>query len=274
MKFEVLGPLSLTEGGHSLLPSAPKTRQLLALFLTRANSLVTLDACVQELWGGSAPRSAVQSVHTRVFQMRQALAAGTPGRTSTESKRILRTHHRGYLLQVDQGALDLHSLDGYLADFRQAQGRRDDAGVSSALRSALGLWRGQTLLDVRHGACLQSYVTGMEALRMTVLEQRIDAELRLGMHHQLLFELGALVARNPLHENLNAQYMVALYRAGRTADSLEAYHLLHRRLREELGIEPSPKIRRLQTAVLTESAELDVAPSERTDLSPALVAGR
>ncbi|MFD3971213.1 BTAD domain-containing putative transcriptional regulator [Streptomyces cyaneofuscatus] len=235
---------------------------------------MTLDACVQELWGGEAPRSAVQSVHTRVFQIRQALAAGTPGRTADESKRILRTHHHGYLLQVDEGALDLHALDRHLADFRQAQGRRDDASISSALRSALGLWRGQTLLDVQHGPCLQSYVTGMEALRMTVLEQCIDAELRLGMHHQLLFELGALVARNPVHENLHAQYMVALYRSGRTADSLEAYHLLHRKLNEELGIDPSPRIRQLQTAVLTESAELDVVASERTDLSPALVAGR
>ncbi|WP_093802509.1 AfsR/SARP family transcriptional regulator [Streptomyces sp. Wb2n-11] len=271
MKFGVLGPLSLTDGDDSLLPSAPKTRQLLALLLLSANSVVTLDTCVQELWGEAAPRSAVQSVHTRVFQMRQALAGGSSGRTTGESKRILETHHQGYSLRVEDGALDLHTLDQYLTDFRRAQSRKDDLLVSSALRSALGLWRGHTLLDVQQGPCIQAYVTGIEDLRMTALEQCIDAELRLGMHHQLLSELSTLVSRHPVHENLHAQYMIALYRSGRTAESLEAYHQLHKKLTDELGIEPSHRVRRLQTAVLTESAELDVTASDSMGLSLGLM---
>ncbi|GAA3194803.1 MULTISPECIES: AfsR/SARP family transcriptional regulator [Streptomyces] len=274
MKFGVLGPLLLTEGGASPLPSAPKTRQLLALLLLNAGSPVSLDVCVQELWDEAAPRSAVQSVHTRVFQIRQALSHGPFGRTPEESKRILETCHQGYKLRVEDGALDTHFLDRYLAEFRQAQARKDDLLASSALRSALGLWRGQTLSDVRHGPHVHAYVTGLEDLRMTVLEQCIDAELRLGLHHQLLSELGALVSRYPVQENLHAQYMIALYRSGRTAQSLEAYHRLHKTLTEELGIAPSQRIRKLQTAMLTESTELDVAPPDRMSLSLGLMASR
>ncbi|MEU8521317.1 AfsR/SARP family transcriptional regulator [Streptomyces sp. NBC_01216] len=274
MQFGVLGPLSFTEGSDSLLPSAPKTRQLLALLVLNSDSLVPLDTCVQELWGEAVPRSAVQSVHTRVFQIRQALAGGPSGRTAEESKRILETHYQGYSLRMAEGALDLHSLDRHLADFRQAQSRKDDLGVSSALRSMLGLWRGRTLLDIPQGPHIQAYATGLENLRATGLEQCIDAELRLGMHHQLLSELSTLVSRHPVHENLHAQYMIALYRSGRTTQSLETYHRLRRALADELGIAPSQRIRQLQTAVLAESAELDVMPPDRTGLSLDLMAPR
>ncbi|WP_433855435.1 AfsR/SARP family transcriptional regulator [Streptomyces kronopolitis] len=235
---------------------------------------MALDVCVQELWGEAAPCSAVQSVHTRVFQIRQALSHGPSGRTLEESKRILETCHQGYVLRVEDGALDMHSLDRHLAEFRQAQTRKDDLLASSSLRSALGLWRGQTLMDVQHGPHIQAFVTGLEYLRMTTLEQCIDSELRLGLHHQLLSELSTLVSRHPVQENLHAQYMIALYRSGRTAQSLEAYHRLHKTLTEELGIAPSHRIRKLQMAVLTESAELDVPPPDRMNLSLDLMASR
>ncbi|MFJ7997672.1 BTAD domain-containing putative transcriptional regulator [Streptomyces sp. NPDC096310] len=274
MKFAVLGPLSLTDGNGSLLPTAPKTRQLLALLLIHANSLVTLDACVQELWGESSPRSAVQSVHARVFHIRQALSGDLAGRTTDESKRILETHHQGYSLQVEEGSLDRDVLEAHLTEFRRAQARKDDINVSASLRSALGLWRGRTLLDIQQGPYIYSYVTGMEDLRMTLLEQCIEAELRLGMHHRLLSELSMLVSRHPVHENLHAQYMIALYRSGRTAESLKAYHRLHETLTEELGIEPCHRIRKLRTAVLTESAELDVVTQDRAALSMDLMASR
>ncbi|GGZ30212.1 hypothetical protein CP967_29395 [Streptomyces nitrosporeus] len=274
MKFAVLGPLSLTDGNGSLLPTAPKTRQLLALLLLHANSLVTLETCLQELWGESSPRSAVQSVHTRVFQIRQALAGDLSGRTTEESKRILKTHHQGYSLEVEKGSLDLDVLETHLTKYRRAQSRQDDVGVSTELRAALSLWRGRTLLDIQQGECIQAYATGMEDLRMTVLEQCIEAELRLGMHHRLLSELSTLVSRYPVHENLHAQYMIALYRSGRTVESLRTYHRLRKTLTEELGIEPSHRVRQLQTAVLAKSTELDVVPQDRAVLSMSLMSGR
>ncbi len=274
MKFGVLGPLSLSDGSDSLLPSAPKTRQLLALLLLHADSQVSLDVCVQELWGEAAPRSAVQSVHTRVFQIRQAFAGRASVGSTENAKRILETHHQGYSLRVEKGHLDLHSLRDRMADLRHAQSPEDDCRISSTARSVLGLWRGPTLADVQNGPHLQAHVTGLEGLRMTVLEQCIDAELRLGMHHQLLSELSSLVSRNPVHENLHAQYMIALYRSGRTAHALEAYRALRGKLTDDLGIEPSYKLRQLQTAVLAQSTELDVKPAENMRLSLDLITCR
>ncbi|MER7787065.1 AfsR/SARP family transcriptional regulator [Streptomyces sp. NPDC097640] len=298
MKFGVLGPLSVTDsvtparrsvysgnsggtansartGAHDdLLPSPPKTRQLLALLLVHAGTQVSLDTCVQELWGDDSPRSAVQSLHTRVFHIRQALANLPSVGTAHAAKRMLETRHQGYLLHLPDGALDLYALDGHLAEARRAQAADDDLRLSAALRSALGLWRGRTLVDIEHGAHIAAQSTRLEGIRMTALEQCLDAELRLGLHHQLLSELGHLVSHHPVHENLHAQYMLALYRSGRTAHALEVYRGLSRHLAEELGIEPSHKLRSLQTAVLTDSTTLDVTPPENLRLSLDLAAAR
>ncbi|MFD1833396.1 MULTISPECIES: AfsR/SARP family transcriptional regulator [Streptomyces] len=290
MQFGVLGPLSAADfhagpetedgtradphDGDTWLPSAPKTRQLLALLLLHAGRQVSLTTCVRELWGEDSPRSAVQSVHTRVFQLRRALA-GRPSVGSAEAaKRMLETRHQCYVLHVREGGLDLHALDGHLAEARRGQETGDDARTSSALRSALGLWRGPTLDGLETGPHLQAQIMGLEAARMTALEQCIDAELRLGLHHRLLSELGLLVSRHPTHENLHAQYIIALYRSGRTAHALEVYRRLCRRLVDELGIEPSHRLRDLHTAVLAERSELDVTPPGNLRLSLDLVAGR
>ncbi|MET7613458.1 AfsR/SARP family transcriptional regulator [Streptomyces seoulensis] len=284
MKFGVLGPLTADldtattpaspAQGADRLPSAPKTRQLLALLVLNEGSLVTLNTCVQELWGEDFPRSAVQSLHTRVFRIRQALAA-LPGIGSTEAaKRVLETHHQGYVLNLSAGCLDVHTLDEQLAQARGARAGDDAREISHALRGALRLWRGATLADVETGMHLQAHVTRLEGIRMTALEQCLDAELRLGMHHQLISELGDLVSRHPTHENLHAQYMLALYRSGRTAHALDVYQGLNRRLVEDLGIEPSHKLRSLQTAVLAEDRTLDVTAPRDLRLSLDLVAGR
>ncbi|NEC09497.1 AfsR/SARP family transcriptional regulator [Streptomyces sp. SID7909] len=274
MKFGVLGPLFMRDGSASRLPSAPKTRQLLSLLLFHANSQVSLDACVHELWDEAIPRSAVQSIHTRVFQLRQALAASPSVGSMEEAKSILETHHNGYSLRVAPGEIDLHLLDDHLQDIRGAQAAEEDLLLSSKLRSALGLWRGPTLVDVEHGPQLQAYVTGMEGRRLMLLEQCIDAQLRLGQHHELLAELSRLVFQYPSHENLHAQYMIALYRSGRAAQALAEYQRLRVRLTGELGMEPSSKLRRLQTAILAESSELVVRPTSNTKLSLDLIGTR
>ncbi|WP_412792276.1 AfsR/SARP family transcriptional regulator [Streptomyces sp. MS06] len=272
-----MSPLSAIAPDHGAgaaterLPSAPKTRQLLALLLLHAGAQVSLGTCVQELWGDDSPRSAVQSVHTRVFQLRRALA-GLPSVGSVQAaKRILETRHQGYLLHVPQGGLDLHALDAHMAEARRARALGDDALCAAALRSGLGLWRGRTLVDIEAGPHLQARISHLEGVRMTALEQSLDAELRLGLHHELLSELSLLVSRHPTHENLHAQYMIALYRSGRTAHALDVFQALSRHLGDELGIEPSRRLRTLQTAVLTESSELDLRPPENLRLSLDLV---
>ncbi|WP_330172571.1 AfsR/SARP family transcriptional regulator [Streptomyces sp. NBC_01498] len=261
-------------GAVGRLPSAPKTRQLLALLLLHTGTQVTLETCVHELWGDHAPRSAVQSVHTRVFQLRRALAARPSVGSVEAAKRVLETRYQGYVLHVRQGDLDLHAWEGHMARARRALAADDDVTLAAALRSALALWRGRPLVDVEAGRHIQAQVAHLEGVRLTALEQCLDAELRLGLHHQLLSELGLLISRYPTHENLHAQYMIALYRCGRTAQALEVYRVLSRHLADELGIEPSHKLRTLQTAVLTENAELDVRPPLNLRLSLDLVASR
>ncbi|MBM4792837.1 AfsR/SARP family transcriptional regulator [Streptomyces sioyaensis] len=267
MEFSVLGSFAMRDGGKSYLPSAPKTRQLLALFVLHSNEPVSLATCLEELWGNRVPRSAVQSLHTRVLHIRRALAGSVSVGSQEKAKQLLVTQHRGHLLRVAPGSLDLHELDRHVQESRRAQKAGDDLGVSSALRSALSMWRGTALSDIHAGPILQARVNGLEEFRLTLLEQCIEAELRLGMHHDLVSELGRLVAEHSAHENFHAQYMLALYRSGRAAQALDTYHALRETLNDELGIEPTPKLRELQTAILTANPILNVSPPQGRGLS-------
>ncbi|MBB1247198.1 AfsR/SARP family transcriptional regulator [Streptomyces durbertensis] len=262
MKFGVLGPLAMTEEDTPevcRLPPGPMTRQLLGLLLLNAGCQVSLDSCVEELWGDKPPRSAVQSVHTRIFQIRRAIAACPTIGGRDAAKQLLVTHHHGYSLHIRPGSLDLHVLKHHLTRAREARLADDDPTVSTALRAALALWRGPTLADVDAGAHIQARRVGLEDLRMTLLEQRLDAELRLGLHHELLAELGMLAARHPVHENIHAQYMLALHRSGRSVQALDIYRAVRATLLEELGMEPSTRLRQLQRAILADSTDLEPA---------------
>lgn len=291
MEFGILGPMAMRSQGASLLPSPPKTRQLLALLLVNAHTTVSLTDCVDELWDCRPPRSAVQGVHTRVFQLRKALApacagpdggngehtgsagSGDAGGEAGEGARqILETRHQGYVLCPPAGSFDLDRWEERMRAARDAQAAGDDARLAATLRAALAVWRGPVLADVETGPLLRTHAAGLAARRLTVWEQCIEAELRLGLHHALLAELQMLVARHPAHENLHAQYMVALYRSGRAAQALDAYQSLRRTLRSELGMEPSASLQRLQSAVLSGSPGLSQAAHPSARLSVDLIA--
>lgn len=267
MEFRVLGPLVMRMGGVSLVPSPPKTRQLLALLLLNADSPVSCDTCVDELWETGPPRSAVQSIHTRVFHIRKALASAPEVGSPAAARRILRTEHNGYSLQLPPGALDLHELEDRMQEVQSARAHHDDRQLAAALRGLLSLWRGRELADVPTGPHLRAHLVGIAARRLTLLEQCIEAELRLGLHHMLLPELETLAARYPVHENLHAQYMIALHRSGRTAQALETYQDLRRTLNSELGMEPSARLRRIHSAVLADSPDLECPPHTSAKLS-------
>ncbi|CAL9655706.1 AfsR/SARP family transcriptional regulator [Streptomyces sp. Tu 3180] len=257
MKFTVLGPLTLRDGGDlRALPTAPKTRSLLALLLLHGGQPVPQDTCREELWPEEMPPTAVQSLHTRVLHLRQALAAVPSAGSLRAAKRILVTEPGGYALRLGESGLDLHDLEHRLRVARQAELVRDDRKLSFALRDALSLWRGPVLGDTPAGPRIQAHVTALEERRVTLLEKCVEAELRLGLHHELLPELRSLTVYFPTHENLHAQYMIALYRSGRVAQCLEAYRGLRDRLVTQIGIEPSPRLRELHAAVLAESPEL------------------
>lgn len=265
MQFSVLGFLSVCGAGGLRLPSAPKTRQLLALLLLNSNRPVGFGTCMEELWATEVPRSAVQSLHTRVLHIRRTLAASPSVGSAEAAKSILVTQHHAYMFQQPRDStLDLDVVKARAAEARRAQEAGDDRRTRDELRAALALWRGPVLSDVPLGPNLQARVTELEEFRLTLSEQCVEAELRLGMHHDLLSELGGLVAQHPLHENLHAQYMIALYRSRRLAQALEVYQGLRRTLNTELGVEPSLQMRGLQTAILSADPALAVpAPNGR-----------
>ncbi|MGH6655853.1 MAG: AfsR/SARP family transcriptional regulator [Actinocrinis sp.] len=264
MDVRVLGPLSVEEQRVSIVPSASKPRQVLALLALRADRVVTVPTLVEELWGAQAPRSAATTLQTYVLQLRRLIGAALapdPGRTA---KDVLVTRHGGYLLEVQPGRIDAEEFGELAAAGRQAYESGDDRAASDLLSRALALWRGSALLDVRVGRVLELDVLGLEEARMGALERRLAADLRLGRHSALIGELRVLVARYPMHENLCMQLMLAFYRSGNSWRALEAFHALRNALNCELGLEPSTRVHRLQQAILRGDPGLDLDSARET----------
>ncbi|MEV0358722.1 BTAD domain-containing putative transcriptional regulator [Nocardia sp. NPDC050697] len=250
VEFSVLGPLFVGFHGRSVVPTAPKPKQLLALFVFEANSVVTTGLCVEELWGDEPPSTAGSTLQTYVLQIRKSLS-DLPGVGSLEAARsILITKDYGYMLRADPQTVDAFRFDGLVRTGEKAAAAGDDLKAVRMLNAAADIWRGDAVVDIQTGAALQTYVRGLEERRLGAIEQRIEAELRLGRHHQLIGELSSLSARYALNENIHAQLMLALYRSGRQADALDRFRDLRGRMREELGLEASAKIRRLHDAIL------------------------
>jgi SARP family transcriptional regulator, regulator of embCAB operon len=251
MKFSMLGSMEISYGGMPLTPTAPKVRQTAALLLCRANQLVATEAMIDELWPDGPPRSAVTTTQTYIYQLRKLLARGVG---NEEAGQLLLTRPPGYVLCVPDDQIDTRSFD-YLVNQGKAlaaQGHKDES--SRNLRDALALWRGAALADVvARGPVLSAYVVHLEELRIQAHELRIRIELELGRHRDLVPDLRALVSAHPLNESFHAQLITSLQKAGRRGDALMAYQSLSRLLRDELGIEPSPPLRRLQHELLRES---------------------
>ncbi|GAA2382206.1 hypothetical protein GCM10010420_00010 [Streptomyces glaucosporus] len=259
MEIRVLGPLTAVERGVSIVPSAAKPRQILALLALQADHVVTVPTLMEEIWGENVPRSAATTLQTYILQLRRRIAVALEDDPTREAKDVLVTQHGGYLLQVQPGQVDVQEFEQLAASGRAAYDAGDDRVASELLGRALAMWHGPALVDVRVGSVLELEVLRMEEDRMAALERRIDADLRLGRHTELVPELRVLSARHPMHENFCAQLMVALHRSGNSWRALEAYQRLRGTLIEELGMEPSPKLQRLHQAVLSGDPQLDAA---------------
>ncbi|MER5772201.1 AfsR/SARP family transcriptional regulator [Streptomyces sp. NPDC001985] len=252
MEAGVLGDLVLLDGRTNLLPSAPKPRQLLAFLLLNANHMVRAEDCIRELWGSEPPRSAMSTLQTYVLQIRQAL------RTSrTDLSESLVTRVQGYQLGIPPDDFDRTRF----VDLAK-QGRGEAAAGNAALAAdlfteALALWRGPALSDVRTGPMSTPHLVELEESRMGVLEQRIEAELALGRHRELLAELHSLSMLHPTHENIHAQLMVALYRSGQPTRAAGVYRRLRGVLGDSLGIAPVPRMKRLHQAIRAGSPSLE-----------------
>ncbi len=255
--IELLGPLSVRINHVPVMPDAAKPRQVLALLALNAGRVVTVSSLIDELWGDEPPPSAVTTLQTYILESRRRMGAALG--LGQDPKRLLRTRLNGYLLDAQAARIDFREFERLAQSGRAAAERRDDRSAADLLGQALALWRGAALVDVRKGRILELEVAALEETRLAVLSRRIEADLALGRHADILGELTALAARHPLNERLSAQLITALYRTGHTGRALEAFHQLRSSLVTELGIEPSAQLQRLQHAVLSRDPSLDAA---------------
>lgn len=242
MYFRILGPLEVVEDGHPLALGGPRQRALLAILLLRVNQVVSSDRLIDELWGESAPPTAAKAVQVYVSKLRKQIGV----------KKLV-TRAPGYMLVLDESELDLSRFERLVA-----QARLEPARAAELLREALALWSGAPLADLEYEAFAQAEIARLEELRLTVLEERIEADLSAGGHRAALGELEALVAAHPLRERLTGQLMLALYRSGRQAEALDVYQSTRRALVDQLGLEPTPALQSLERAILAQDAGLDL----------------
>jgi SARP family transcriptional regulator, regulator of embCAB operon len=257
MRIELLGPLSVHIDQVPVMPVAAKPRQVLALLALNAGRVVPVSMLMEELWGDQPPPSAMTTLQTYIMETRRRMTAAIG--PDQDPKRVLRTRHSGYVLECHAEHIDVREFERLARAGRTAAESGDDRTTSELLGRALALWRGSALVDVRKGRVLDLEATALEETRLAVLSRRIESDLALGRHADILGELTALAARHPLDERLSAQLITAFYRAGNTARALQTFHSLRSMLVDELGIEPSAQLQRLQHAVLSRDPSLDAA---------------
>jgi DNA-binding SARP family transcriptional activator len=248
--FRILGPLEAVGDDGPVALGGQKQRALLALLLMHSGEVVATERLVTELWGERPPKTATTSLQNFVSQLRKLLGPET-----------LETKAPGYVLRIDRKWFDLARFEGLVGEARRAEPQER----ARLLREALALWRGPPLADLAYETFAQSEVRRLEELRLDALETRIDADLELGGSGELVPELETLVAQYPLRERLRHQLMLALYRAGRQADALDAYHEARRTLVDELGIEPGPALKQLYAAILRQEAGLQPETTQASD---------
>jgi YVTN family beta-propeller protein len=246
IEFRVLGSLEVVEGDRRLALGSPQQRLLLAVLLVHRGEQVSSERLIDELWGEQAPASANKIVQGYVSNLRKALGNG-----------LLATRGHGYLLQTEPDQLDADRFESLLAAGRTASHEGDPRTAAERLRGALALWRGPPFADFAYESFAQSEIARLDEAHLGALEERIDAELALGEHAQLVSELEGLVHQHPLRERLIARLMLALYRSGRQADALESYRAARGRLVEELGLEPGRELQQLERAILAHDAVLE-----------------
>jgi predicted ATPase/DNA-binding SARP family transcriptional activator len=245
-QFRLLGPLAVSVGGEPVALGGQKRRALLAALLLEANRIVSRDHLIDALWGEEPPDTARNTIQVYVSQLRKLLPEGA-----------LETAPPGYRLAVDPEAIDLFQFIQLTQQARAALTVGNASDAAETLREALALWRGPALADLAWEPLAQGEVVRLEELRLAALEDRIDADLALGRHGQLIGELESLAAEHPLRERLRGQLMLSLYRSGRQADALAVYQRARKALVDELGIEPGEALRKLERAILEQDPSLE-----------------
>lgn len=269
LRIGVLGPLEIRAQGEDRTPTAPMARRALAVLLLNANRLVSTSALIEELWESDPPRLARKTVQTYVYQMRKAL------RCPVDPSDRVQTGPGGYRIHLRPGEVDLWEFEHQVARARTALSEGDPRTAAALLRQALALWRGDPFAGLETGPLLAAQIAQIADSRLGALELRITADLQLGRHRGLVGELQQLTADHPFNEEFAAQLMLAAHRSGQRATALDAFARLRRRLVDELGIEPSERLQKLQQDVLNEAlpqpATVPAAPAPAPVAAPAAV---
>jgi DNA-binding SARP family transcriptional activator/Tfp pilus assembly protein PilF len=263
VEFGLLGPLVVGAGESRVPVSAGKQRVLLAALLLRANQVVSAAELAEAVWEGRPPETARVTLQNYVKRLRQAL--GPVG-----YERIV-TRPAGYLIEVGPGELDVTRFGELEQAGRAAAQAAAWPDAVAQLNAALALWRGEPLADVPSHVLAQAEMPRLAEMRLGTLETRIDADLHLGRHHEVIAELQALTAAEPLRERLHELLMLALYRSGQRDTALAAYRYIRRHLVDEIGIEPGPGLRELNQRIRRSDPGLLLRPPPA---GPAAAGGR
>ena len=247
MQFRILGPLEVAERDVTRPLGGARQRAVLAILLLHRGEVVSGERLIEELWGERAPATAAKVLQAYISRLRKAIGGD-----------VLLTRGRGYVLSPAAGEVDLDEFERLAVEGRAGLAGGDAASAAARLRQALGLWRGPPLSDFTYEAFAQGEIARLEAARLAALEARIDADLALGRHDRLVPELEFLAREHPLRERLCAQRMLALYRAGRQAEALQAYRDSRRILIDQLGVEPGRELRELHQAIVEQDQRLDL----------------
>ena len=252
MKYRILGSLEVTRNGKAVPLGAYKQRALFALLLINANRVVATDRIIDELWGPDAGPDRQNALWVNVSGLRSALE---PDRKRRAEGTILLTRSPGYVLSVDPSDVDAGQFERLALEGR-ALVDLDPAAASLVLSEALALWKGHALEEFTYESFAQAEIARLDELRLTAVEDRITADLRVGRARQLIGELESLVRQYPLRERLTGHLMLALHRSGRQAEALRAYGALRTRLGEELGLEPSVEMAELEERIVLDDPTL------------------
>jgi DNA-binding SARP family transcriptional activator/DNA-binding beta-propeller fold protein YncE len=250
MEFRILGPLEVLDEGKPVALGTLKERLVLAVLLLHANEFVSRERLIDELWGEAPPPTARKAVNVYISKLRQTLTRDGHDPIATASG--------GYRLNVEPDELDARRMQQLLDKARASVSKGELEDAARDFREALSLWRGPTLAGLEPESRGRDEVAQLDELRLTALLDRIDCDLALGRHEQALVELKVLVREHPLRERLRAQQMLALYRADRQVEALEAYAEARRTLVDDLGVEPSEALQRLQQAILRHDPSLEM----------------
>jgi DNA-binding SARP family transcriptional activator len=258
VEFGVLGDLRASRGGRAIRLGSPQQRGILALLLLRAGKLVSPEELIDRMWGANPPASARVTVRTYISRLRRSLDDG-------RQDSVIQSTAGGYRLPLDSQTLDLARFEQRVAQARTARSAGDTTQASALLCAALALWRGYPLAGA-HGQFVEQERDRLEQIRLGALEERICLDLELGRDDEIVAELIGLINDHPLRERLRELLMIALYRSSRQADALHTYQQIRALLRDELGIEPGPRLRILHEKILRSAPELSTVAFNKEEV--------